>query len=181
MSIGNASGPGRIFKILLRLHLRRHIRSGELDPSQKKAIQDVLADEGSFDELAQTLADYAQGCGEGDSLAALEAATGPQKPIGRLLQWLWDNRQQVLQFVLMIVGLFTGGTIPLPKAPAAPAAETANFSARSRTAGLEDARQGYEDSSDAAKLRDLQHDLGVICQELETAKKQVGALAESLR
>lgn len=181
MSIGFANAPGPIFKFLLRLHLRRHARSGELDPSQKKAIQDVLADEGSFGEAAQAAYDFAVGCGQGDLLSELEAAAGPQKPIGRLLQWLWDNRQQVLQFVLMIVGLFTGGTIPLPKAPAAPAAETENFSARSRAVGLEDARNAFEDSADAAKLRDLQHDLGVICQDLETAKKQVGELAESLR
>ena len=124
MSIGFANAPGPIFKFLLRLHLRRHARSGELDPSQKKAIQDVLADEGSFGEAAQAAFDFAVGCGQGDLLAELEAATGPQKPVGRLLQWLWDNRQQVLQFVLMIVGLFTGGTIPMPKVPAA---ETPNF------------------------------------------------------
>lgn len=164
MSIGFANAPGPIFKFLLRLHLRRHARSGELDPSQKKAIQDVLADEGGFSEAAQAAFDFAVGCGQGDLLSELEAASGPQKPIGRLLQWLWDNRQQVLQFVLMIVGLFTGGTIPLPKAPAAPTAETANLSARSRAVGLKDARKdarnAFEDTAAASSVLKLRLEEG---------------------
>lgn len=115
--------PGFWLKFLLKRHLRRHLRagqlSGELDASQCQAVQFVLDTPEAFDELAASVSDYAAGDGQQSMLAELEATTppaptGPQRPIGRFLQWLWNNRQQVLQFVLMIVGLFGGPKIPLP-------------------------------------------------------------------
>lgn len=135
MSVGSATGPapaapgspspspGFWLKFLLKRHLRRHLRagqlSGELDASQCQAIQFVLDTPEAFDELAASVSDYAAGDGQQAMLAELEATTppaptGPQRPIGRFLQWLWNNRQQILQFVLMTVGLFGGPKIPLP-------------------------------------------------------------------
>lgn len=116
-------GHGFWLKFLLKRHLRRHLRlgrmNGEVDDSQQQAIQFVLDTPEALDELAASVTDYASANGEQPMLSELDATTppaptGPQRPIGRFLQWLWNNRQQILQFVLMIVGLFGGPKIALP-------------------------------------------------------------------
>lgn len=170
MTVTFASSRHRWMALLLKIHLRRHRRSGELTPAQQQAVDMLLADPTQIDELASDTADYGVADGEAEMVDSLDATSPtPQKPIGRFLQWLWDNRQQILQFVLMIVGLFTGKTIPLPTAP------SANISDVPRAKKEESYATEPEEvaNSGPQSLDDLNHDLGVIIGELQTCRNAV--------
>lgn len=183
MSIGKGTGsPGVFFKFALRFHLRRQLRERVSTRDQANAIREVLRDSTKFDDLAQTIYEYAQAEGQAELLAELDgtpAPAGPQRPIGRFLLWLWNNREQVLQFVLLIVGIFGGPSVTLS---AGVGQETSVF-AQSLDSGGADRLLKKADSGESPhrqKFRDIVHDLNVISEELETAKADIIKLADAL-
>lgn len=84
---------GPIKLVLLRRHLKRQLLNDELTPTQAEAIRKALATPGAIRATALHVAHA-----NGGKVGALGD--------GKLLQWLWDHRAEILAFVQEIIKLF---------------------------------------------------------------------------
>ena len=83
-----------IRKVLLRRHLKRELREGNLSPAREADVRDVLANPHALNALLARVAAH----GEEKKLKAIGD--------GKLLQWLWDHRAEILAFIQEIMKLF---------------------------------------------------------------------------
>lgn len=87
-------GPVKL--VLMRRHLKRQLREDDLTPAQRTAITKCLATPGALRATALHVAHTS----ENGKVGALGD--------GKLLQWLWDHRAEILAFVQEIIKLFGG-------------------------------------------------------------------------
>jgi len=84
-------GPVKL--VLLRRHLKRQLRDDDLTPTQRTAIVKALKTPGALRATALHVANS-----NGNAVGAFGD--------GKLLQWLWDHRAEILAFVQEIIKLF---------------------------------------------------------------------------
>ena len=86
-----------IQRAALRRALRRMLNDADFAPHHE-AIRATARNLDQLTELQTRIEQHARSFGD-------EGGPGPERP---LLRWLWDHRQEILQFILQIVELFRG-------------------------------------------------------------------------
>lgn len=93
-------GENRKLRQILRLLRRRALRRG--DQEQARKLHLALTDKDHFEALSEQLAD--------DWVAEKEAREDDGTPVldavKEFFSWAWENREEILEFVLRIVALF---------------------------------------------------------------------------
>lgn len=104
---------GSRFRVAFRPHLRRTIRQASVDLSQPLTVRTTLRqllDTPDTVPVWEELEGYTSDMvgGEPDTLQQslvdppTHPTTGGQRPIGTLFRWVWEHRQEIIDFVLML-------------------------------------------------------------------------------
>jgi hypothetical protein len=91
----------RLNRIANRM-LNRLQREGKLDPKRKEAVAFILKNGKARDDFEDDLRGYLMANADEVGVED-EEADDPEFP---LLRFLWDHRDEILAFILKIVGLF---------------------------------------------------------------------------
>lgn len=91
----------------MRRHLKRQLRDKDTSPIERENIEAILEDQQKLDELCDRF-QTSRSQGEQEMMIA---ATDPTEPGGffrerPLLNWLWENRMQIMQFIFAIMSAF---------------------------------------------------------------------------
>lgn len=87
---------GLIKRGLVRRHLKRTLKEGGLTEAQVANVRKALASKRMLDELCSRVNVRAE-----PALAGAKAFGD-----GQILNWLWEHRTEILEFVMQIVQMF---------------------------------------------------------------------------